>query len=1267
MAKTRNSQNERENNADSVMKTKLTLPSKSKSRKIEIKKGIKKPEKRFSCLSKGCSFNTNTYDNLCEHRNNVHYCSSCECSCLSLVHHKCKKKKDDTPMPEIDIKNTLFSEKAKANKGAVVSLTHLYQTNEINVRSALDLVYDDLYKILQYYLALYKGIRTKFVFKLDVTELKTEDRKIKFYQSNYTRITNRIFIEEVVLANLDYVTNVIDMLTETGSGIKIEGILSLDVDIVVYQPVRPRGYAKIPKGLRRRQGLLNIKCESGCFRLCILAALFGDQVKLTKYPNVNRKELTAMQRQTLKIKMQRPELYFDIINKVRKEALIDFNGYENEIDFTNLSQWEEKNKISVTVYQYDEDTKNVKAFRYTPYKFEQHVDLLLIGEENDSHLVLIQDNSRFFGKIDIRKRKTCPHCSVQYTGTRHEQSCKQINEPGLKMPPPDRRRFKFRDLHKCLPPPYRIYSDLLYYLDDNEQTNPLKVAGFGIAVVGPSGELVDKLFYIGPDAMKFFLDYIFYLAKSIFNKTKNDNLPIPEMTYFEKEKFDNATKCEICHQEFTQDNIKVRHHSHHIPGFPVMAVCQNDNLQIKAKQFIPLYSHTHHKMGNQMILQSIKEKHKKNINVIPKSNENFMALEFDKILKVMDSKKLLDFPLQDLILRLVQSQNISKLEPYYTELDESILKKPFYFPHTWFTSIQKLKEKNLPPKAEFTDILSDKEIGEKEYKHSLDLFQQLKCNNFYEYCVAYLKSRVFQLAAAMEEFGEWCFKTYQLSPLGDISLASYAYSVATYHARTDFEIPSDKHMVEHILNNIRGGVSHLAKRIVTAKSERLGNANVSDNERTEIIIADVNGLYQFCLMQPMPYQGYRNLSKDELLYMDVLNLNGDNGKGWIITVSLEYPPEVKEKTLDYPLCPTKEKIDWSYLVESRKEMEDACQPSSSQQFGVHGLLLTHLPKTNIPIYYKLLQFYLRQGLKITTIHEAIEFEERAYLKSFIEHNINIRKNAHDKFHESISKSIGNMVFGKFLSVNNNLNVEAVTSKQQAIKSFSRHDFVDCRIVSEDLSLVYKARNSCTLNKNIFVSFVVLDLAKLHLYEIIYDILKPKFGDKMYVCASETDNLVIELKVPDNNYLQDLKDIEYIFDFSTLPKDHPLYNTSRAKEPGLLKIEHPYPLQFVGVKSKLYSIINRCEKCLKNISHDGYLSCESCNENIPKGCPRRKKTPHQTYVQAAMENTDDTADFMTISSKNQQVTAENIKKKIFSTRDNHRIWLTYNYSVPYGYV
>ena len=75
-----------------------------------------------------------------------------------------------------------------------------------------------------------------------------------------------------------------------------------------------------------------------------------------------------------------------------------------------------------------------------------------------------------------------------------------------------------------------------------------------------------------------------------------------------------------------------------------------------------------------------------------------------------------------------------------------------------------------------------------------------------------------------------------------------------------------------------------------------------------------------------------------------------------------------------------------------------------------------------------------------------------------------------------------------------------------------------------------------MDKSIYLGFSVLELSKLSMYETYYDKLQPYFGqEKIQIHYVDTDAYV--LSIDSNNNIKDLKNLEDIFDFSNLDKNH----------------------------------------------------------------------------------------------------------------------------------
>jgi len=69
-------------------------------------------------------------------------------------------------------------------------------------------------------------------------------------------------------------------------------------------------------------------------------------------------------------------------------------------------------------------------------------------------------------------------------------------------------------------------------------------------------------------------------------------------------------------------------------------------------------------------------------------------------------------------------------------------------------------------------------------------------------------------------------------------------------------------------------------------------------------------------------------------------------------------------------------------------------------------------KKKYVLHHKSLKQSLDLGLKLTKIRRGISFDEKAWLKPYIELNANLRSRAQNEFEKDFFKLMNNSVFGK---------------------------------------------------------------------------------------------------------------------------------------------------------------------------------------------------------------------------------------------------------------
>ena len=90
------------------------------------------------------------------------------------------------------------------------------------------------------------------------------------------------------------------------------------------------------------------------------------------------------------------------------------------------------------------------------------------------------------------------------------------------------------------------------------------------------------------------------------------------------------------------------------------------------------------------------------------------------------------------------------------------------------------------------------------------------------------------------------------------------------------------------------------------------------------------------------------------------------------------------------------------------------------------------------------------------------------------------------------------------------------------------------------------KNEVLMDKPIYLGFAVLVLSKLHRCETYYDKLQPYFGlENIQLHYMDTDSFILSVNTKD--FIKDLKNLEDIFDFSNLVKNHEQFSKKKTKK------------------------------------------------------------------------------------------------------------------------
>jgi hypothetical protein len=479
--------------------------------------------------------------------------------------------------------------------------------------------------------------------------------------------------------------------------------------------------------------------------------------------------------------------------------------------------------------------------------------------------------------------------------------------------------------------------------------------------------------------------------------------------------------------------------------------------------------------------------------------------------------------------------------------------------------------------------------------------------------------------------------------------------------------------------NIRGGLSFASQRYAeSAVYENISGKPISHDmyDRFNVILdIDANNLYGTCQTYPLPYANFRFLSdfdKSVINWCDI-DLTGD--EGFFVEVTLEYPEEIWGKTESFPLCPENRTITFDMLSEyQRKVLKQVYNKSSYKE---RKLTATFFNREKIVLHALNLQLYLQLGMKIKEVFRVIKFEQKPFMKTWVDFCTEKRSNSTNDFSKNFWKLLVNSVYGKTIeSIVNRKQVKICRDPKSFSKLCSRPSYDRHIVINEDLVIVVMNPETVRVDKPYYIGFSILEISKFIMYDFFYNILRPYFGDNgVSLLYSDTDSLAINIRTSD--LLHDLKNLETNMDFSNLNLKHPLFSDENKAR--LFKFKEEFGLRPISrlcaLKSKVYSFEVACEHEI-GVNQNGL--CFQCfntsftgkNVNKLKGIQKRtaRNITFASYLKCLSEFSAQRERTFQIVSKKQKIETTMVSKISLSSFCDKRFILNCGiHSRPYSYL
>ena len=158
---------------------------------------------------------------------------------------------------------------------------------------------------------------------------------------------------------------------------------------------------------------------------------------------------------------------------------------------------------------------------------------------------------------------------------------------------------------------------------------------------------------------------------------------------------------------------------------------------------------------------------------------------------------------------------------------------------------------------------------------------------------------------------------------------------------------------------------------------------------------------------------------------------------------------------------------------------------------------------------------------------------------------------------------------------NHRDIRIVTTCKRRCILASEPNYHSTKYISKDLLIMEMKKTEVKMNKPLYLGQAILDISKTLMYEFWYDYIKPKYGDKVRLCYTDTDSFIMHIKTED--FYKDIaNDVERWFDTSNYDEmdNRPLLIGKNKKVKGKFKdqIDVKIMTKICGLRAKPYSFL-----------------------------------------------------------------------------------------------
>ena len=356
-------------------------------------------------------------------------------------------------------------------------------------------------------------------------------------------------------------------------------------------------------------------------------------------------------------------------------------------------------------------------------------------------------------------------------------------------------------------------------------------------------------------------------------------------------------------------------------------------------------------------------------------------------------------------------------------------------------------------------------ISEEDYQHAQRVWKEFGIHDLGDYHDVYLRTDVVLLVNVFEAFRDTCLRHYSLDPVHFYTSPGLAWKTCLKHTGIKLELLTDPDMLLMFEWGIRGGITQAVRKYASANNKYMGDRFEPKSESSHLQYLDANNLYGWAMSQPLPTGGFKWVDVNP---NEISELATRTDKGYILEVDVSYPKDLHDSHNDLPFMCERMEIN-----------------------GAEKLVPNLRDKKSYVIHIQALNQVLQHGLRLHRIHQAIEFDQSPWLKTYIDFNTQLRTAATNDFEKDFFKLMNNSVFGKRMeNIRKHKNIKLVTTEEKYLCTVMKPNFKPGVLFGENLMGCEMGKIKAVMNKPVYLGQAILDLSKIVMYEFHYDYMVP---------------------------------------------------------------------------------------------------------------------------------------------------------------------------------